>query len=596
MAGFGGKAPVFVPFEAVQGTLRYNPKFSTRYFKKLSTLPTPILDYFEPEKPSGTLRVVVQGGSTAAGFPYYYGASFARMLEARLNATFPDQTIEVINTGLSGINSYSLLDMAPDIIAIDPDLVVIYAGHNEYYGALGVASSETAGQSPALVNTYLRLQGLATVQALSSAIAAVMSPSSTSGSSGTMMERMVREENVPFEGDLYTQGLRQYEANMRALMQRYQRAQIPVLWGTLVSNLRDHAPFISIPSAGNEADYEALRQRVQLDLAAGRQEAAKQALEAYIAQDEHAAWPHFALARLLLPTDRTRAADHFLRAKEYDALRFRAPEAMNDLIREIAAEYDVPIVETAPAFIRLSDTGIIGKESMLEHLHPNVEGYFALSDAFYDAICDLESLGSCANRISSAVARKDFVFATRVDEQLGERRLQLLMAGWPFKPVGSAPARTDTMQARSYADARAIEVLRNEKSWFIATNEIAIWHVQQEEWHEALLATFAMAQEFPFMAEPYEWSAQVLLGQNKGEQAMPFIEQAYARGSTTQADYLKGAALVQQVEYEQAEEVLTRALGARPRDAQIIRHLALVYRKTGRLAEARQLEQTLQLP
>jgi lysophospholipase L1-like esterase len=587
---------MFVPFDEVQGTLQYNPKLPTRYFKKLSTLPTPILDYFMPEKPTGTLRVVVQGGSTAAGFPYYYGASFARMLEARLAATFPDQTIEFINTGLSGINSYSLLDMAPEIIAIDPDLVVIYAGHNEYYGALGVASSETAGQSPALVNTYLRLQGLATVQALSSGIAAVVSTPNGPGSSGTMMERMVREENVPFGGDLYKQGLRQYETNMRALMQEYQRAQIPVMWGTLVSNLRDHAPFISIPAAGNEAEYQAMRQRVERDLATGQHEAAKQALEAYIAQDEGAAWPHFALATLLLPTDRTRAADHFMRAKEYDALRFRAPEAVNDLIREIAADYAIPVVETAPAFSRLSKTGIIGEESMLEHLHPNVEGYFALSDAFYDAICDFETLGPCANRISRRVARKDFVFATRVDERLGERRLQLLLAGWPFKPAGSAPARTDTMQARDYADARAIEVLRKEKSWFIATNEMAIRHAQEEEWHQALLATFAMTQEFPFMAEPYEWSAQIMLGQKKGGQALPYIEEAYARGSTIQADYLKGAALAQMGDMQQAEELLNHVLTARPRDAKTLGLLIQIYEQTDRLEEATQLRQTLRSP
>ena len=58
-------------------------------------------------------------------------------LEERLQATFPGREIEVINTALTAVNSYTLLDQADEIAGQRPDAVLIYTGHNEYYGALG---------------------------------------------------------------------------------------------------------------------------------------------------------------------------------------------------------------------------------------------------------------------------------------------------------------------------------------------------------------------------------------------------------------------------------------------------------------------------
>jgi len=62
------------------------------------------------------------------------------LLKHRLSHTFPNKNIEVINTGITAVNSYTLWDLTDDIIEQKPDLVIIYAGHNEYYGALGVGS------------------------------------------------------------------------------------------------------------------------------------------------------------------------------------------------------------------------------------------------------------------------------------------------------------------------------------------------------------------------------------------------------------------------------------------------------------------------
>jgi len=46
----------------------------------------------------------------------------------------------------------------PGILEQRPDLILIYAGHNEYYGALGVGSMENLGTSRTIVNFVISLE------------------------------------------------------------------------------------------------------------------------------------------------------------------------------------------------------------------------------------------------------------------------------------------------------------------------------------------------------------------------------------------------------------------------------------------------------
>ena len=65
---------------------------------------------FPREKGSDRFRIFVQGESTAAGYPYGFGASVAGMLKQRLQRTFPAQRVEVITTAMAAVSSYAMLD------------------------------------------------------------------------------------------------------------------------------------------------------------------------------------------------------------------------------------------------------------------------------------------------------------------------------------------------------------------------------------------------------------------------------------------------------------------------------------------------------
>jgi len=188
-----------------------NSQVSKKYFKNNGFNSDNQSDLFLKIKTDSTFRVFVQGASTAVGFPYYQGGSFPRMLKHRLSQTFPEKNIEVINTAITAVNSYTLWDLTDKIIDQKPDLIIIYAGHNEYYGALGVGSSSSFGSRPTLIRSYLSLKNFRFFQLLDNSYTKLFNKNSTTPKIGetTLMEVMVKEPRIPLNSNVYQAGLDQ---------------------------------------------------------------------------------------------------------------------------------------------------------------------------------------------------------------------------------------------------------------------------------------------------------------------------------------------------------------------------------------------------
>jgi hypothetical protein len=112
-----------------------NPDLPYKYFSNLKKPPTVLPEGFDDIKKENAFRVFVIGGSTTAGWPYVPNASFSRNLKRRLELVFPKNTIEVINCGVSAINSYTLRDIVPGVLEQQPDLILIYAGHRSRFAS-----------------------------------------------------------------------------------------------------------------------------------------------------------------------------------------------------------------------------------------------------------------------------------------------------------------------------------------------------------------------------------------------------------------------------------------------------------------------------
>jgi tetratricopeptide (TPR) repeat protein len=594
--GYGEDYPLFIPVDGFPDLLVQNPVVARRYFLHQRNVPNANADYFAREKPPAGLRVVALGESSTAGFPFYWGAAFPRVLGNRLQAAYPERHVEVINTAMAAINSYALLDFVDEVIAIEPDVVVVYAGHNEYYGALGAASSESLGRSPAVVRAFLSLRRVRTVELLRDAVGAAQRATRPAGRpDGTLMARMIGEQAVPLDGETFRAGHRQFVENMDRLLGRLAEAGVPTYVATLASNERDQRPFTTVHSA--DADTTAWRARLQAGLAASGATQAVAALEQAVRLDPAAAEGHFLLGRALLSARRpgpARAA--FVRAKDRDALRFRAPEVFNQSIRRLAARHGATVVDVQGALRSASPVGIIGRETMMEHLHPNLEGYGRMADAFFDAMI-ADNLAGAASPTSHGSAYR---VVSPMDSIVGYLRLDQLTRTWPFRPGEEQPFRPG-----AGAEPEVVELARayyeDRLQWQEATFRLAAHYEAAGRLERAFVVRRALVQAYPFVSQHLTalGSLHMRIAQERGRPAAfadaeSLFRAALARDARdATANSLLGALLLNRGVPAEATPYLERAVSLAPRDAQATYNLAGAYALTGQRERARRTAESV---
>lgn len=559
VAGFGHSYPLFVDAPA-EGYLLPNAEVAKRYFRAGTITPVPQMDFFRKEKRPGAFRVFFQGESSAAGFPYRHGGAPSRMLQQRLQAAFPDREIEVVNTALTAISSYTLLDQADEIIAQHPDAVLIYTGHNEYYGVFGVASTQLAGRSRAVIRAYLALSRLRITQLVARLIP--RGGGSSRVAPRTAMELMAGDRKIPSGSPLYRDGLEQFRANLSDLLEKYRRAGVPVLIGTVASNERDQPPFVSGFAPG--ADTAAWRRlyRAGTDaLRRGDLSAAETALRHAVQIDSTAADGLYALAKVLdAKGDPGAARPFYVAAREHDQLRFRAPLAINAIIRQEAARHGATVVETERALARASAGGIIGGSLMLEHLHPNLQGFFVISDAFYEAMRAKGMVGPWSGYAPAAAARAELPVSP-LDSVVGVFRADRVRSGFPFRPAGTTVTPVvDTLHPRTPAEEMAQAVVRETLPWPDATDRLRARYQQAGDGDGALAAARALAAEY--RVEPRGWMAAGQLAYDLGrwDEALHDVRQAGALQETAETAQLTGILLLRRGDPAGAQRQFQRAV------------------------------------
>ncbi len=615
MADVGHTDPLFVPYADDRRFLMTNDSVGRRWFRG-AFVPSTHLDFFRATRGPRTLRLVFQGESSGAGFPYGHGGAPSRMLEARLQATFPDRDVEVVNTALTAVSSYVLLDQADEIVAQRPDAVLIYAGHNEYYGVFGAASTRALGGSRGVVRAYLTLRRLRIVQLVERLVSprGARTDPGTPTAASSVMELMAGEQLVPLGSDRYRAGLAQFRANLDALLARYRAARIPVFVGTLVSNERDQPPFVSVFAPG--VDSVAWRREYAAGVAAlahGDVATAERSLGAAWRLDSTVADGLFALGRVREARgDSARARLAYRAAKERDALRFRAPDAMNAIVRDVAARRGATVVETERAVERASPLGTPGRTLILEHLHPNLDGYFVVADAFYEALRARGAFGTWPAPVGADVARR-LVPTTPLDSLAAIMRTDRLTAAWPFRPRGtSIPSLADTLRPRTLLDSLAQRLVDGRVSWAEATDRLRAQREAAGDVDGALRASYALAAEYRYSAQPYLDAARVAAAHGRVGEALRAARLANARRETAASAAQVGllalragdSSAVRDLERAAAlapgDDVARRALAAArmlpylmsararaPRDTSLLYKLAAAYALTSQPDSAR---------
>ena len=347
---------------------------------------------FPVGKPADTIRIMSLGGSTTYGHPYDNRLSYNVWLEARLNASNSERTWEVINCGGISYASYRLANLMEELVEYEPDVVLVCTGHNEFLEER--TYRELRNQNPILAKaigvgakfrTFGLLSRLLHPQPASSATKSLLAPEVD-----TILEQYGPDAYLR-DDRMRDQIVAHYRASLRRIVSLARSAGAEVIFIQPASNLRDFSPFRSQHaelSLAEERRYERAFEsaRVELD-----SQLALAHFEEAIGIDARYAQGLFEYAGALLKAGQwQQAREYFVRAKDEDVCPLRAPTAISNAMREVAAAADVTIVDFPALVDDRSQTGlgyaIPGSESFLDHVHPNTATHRDLGYELYERI------------------------------------------------------------------------------------------------------------------------------------------------------------------------------------------------------------------
>ncbi|MEZ6061889.1 MAG: tetratricopeptide repeat protein [Planctomycetaceae bacterium] len=376
MLDVGDDLGLFLKVRGAPELLHYqvNPRAEESYFagRKLAG-PEP--RRFDLPRPDGVFRIVVVGGSTVLGFPYPPELSFPRQMEVLLNHQNDGQRFEVINAGMVAVNSFSVADVVQQCIAMQPDLIVVHTGHNEFYGPGGVASTTS------MLPMAVKIRRLRLFQLLAPWFVDEQS------NRGDLMEELPASVTISRDDPRYATALDYYRTNLERIVSTAVSANVPVVLTTVASNLSNHSPVsFLIPETLSTDEMERWRlhfdQGEQLSAAGIWQEAIEQ-FEIAEETSTDSSLLHYRMGQCREGLQQyPEALKEFELARDVDGCRFRAPTPFRDIVREVAsqaANEHVHFVDSATQLADETGPAIPGANLFLEHVHYNLDGHRRLA-------------------------------------------------------------------------------------------------------------------------------------------------------------------------------------------------------------------------
>ncbi|MEZ5333554.1 MAG: GDSL-type esterase/lipase family protein [Thermoanaerobaculia bacterium] len=417
LAGYGGEPPLLLALSAEEvgpaaGLYEVNPAVAEPFFARPAEGSMVVgghrREVLAVPAPANQLRVAFVGASTVEGFPLPGNVTAARFLEAALRSLLPERPVRVVNLGVTAVASFPVRALAARALdELDPDLLVVYTGHNELFGAAGVASWQRMGASVTAMRWVYALRRLALWQGLRSLLVRPRDD----GRKPELVEVMAGVDAVEPGGALHERARRNLETNLREIAVRSRRHGVPVVLATVASNLHDLAP---IGSWDRDLTPD---QRLA---AAGAEEASLDELERLATAAPRHAGVAYALARAVEPNDAGRASALFARARDLDSMPWRAPAAVSDVVRRVATEERADLADVEAAFAAAVD-GPPGWNLFADHVHPNLEGQALLAATLLRAIAESRAVRGLT---AEAVATVSW---PALAQELGWNRLEALL-------------------------------------------------------------------------------------------------------------------------------------------------------------------------
>lgn len=559
------------------------------YLQKYFPANSPSLPEFKPNlfkkfKDQKVYRIFCLGESSMFGTPYEMTANIPGIVKKQLEHIYPDREFEVINWGASAINSNVVRDLSRQLIAYHPDLVLIYLGHNEFYGPDGIGASFIEKSLPLITQLKYRLRELRLVQLVQSWLRKRQQGSIPTESN--LMKQVSQGNLVPLGSRDAQRIFEVFEENLRDIVSRFEANGVPVIVSDVSSNIF-FPPFFS-DTIGSAANFRTTKDTIIARFKARRYGEVLDTLRRLSAIDSTNGIVNYWLGRALLALGKTAEAKyHLLVARDNDLLKFRAPQEINEIIKKVCKETGVGFLSADSALSAASVDGVPGDNVFWEHLHPNAFGYYLIANGFVQKIIDMDLVARAVDKMKRGFLpfEYDSLSICWLDLAYADISIRHLTSRWPFQDYQRASVVLDS------ADAMMKEIVQDTYSrklgWDEGCYKSAQYFWSRGLFRKALTTYDALLQEYP-----YNYYAHYLLGNllnHTGRLEGAIREYRLSIRSNPQYPYSRldlGLVEVNKGEFYEAIEQLTRARelatpqGSKDLKANILYGLAAAYANT----------------
>jgi len=584
-----------------------NENFTLRFFPpQLARWPDPFL--IPAVKLPDTIRVFIFGESAAMGDlqPAY---SASRFMEVQLRERFPGKKFEVVNLGITAINSHVILPIARECAKHDGDFWIIYMGNNEMVGPFGTATVFGAQALPRqAAQLNIELQRTRLGQLLVAALRQLGGKSKNTSWGG--MEMFLGNRVAPDDRRKQTV-YRNFEANLRDIVRAGLNSGAKVILSTVSVNLKDSPPFASLANgnlpAADRAQFDRDFARGKLLQSQSNFLAAAEWFRRAAKLDPQFAEAHFRLAQCELALTNVAAREQFQMACDDDALPFRADSRINGIIRQVAQRYAgerLALCDAERELAAASPAGIAGDEIFFEHVHFNFNGNYRLGKLWAEQIAQsLAAAGggsagtnwlspeACDRALGLTIWNRQFGLQARI-ERLEEPPLSMQFNNLErIRKLQDEILRLRQLEAQPGAAERAREVftaaLARAPADKYLYEGLANFCEANSDWQGALAAYRRMTELMPA-----DFYACLQLGRLLGEQGQPaqgepFLEEAAHLRPSLPTGWLElGSVMLAQQKYAAALDCLKHAIQLRPQDPSCVCAAGRMLAKLNRHAEA----------
>lgn len=391
--GFASYSPLFEEVTTEGGTVVYQTsKPKLKWFNKQS---------FPKNKAKNTYRIFCLGGSTTMGRPYDDKTSYSRWLRDFLNAADPTRNYEVINAGGVSYASYRVAQLMGELVQYEPDLFIVYTGHNEFlerhtYRDLLEIPESIRNMNSLLSRTriYSSAQRLLNPPVSESSTQAESSDQKTlSTDVNAILDRTLGPETYQRDQELRSQVLTHFEYTLIRIVNMAQHSGANVILVEPASNLRDCRPFksqhqenLSIDELKRWDQFVALGQQAMTEQ---QWEKALTAFDQAIEIDDRVASLHFEHGQALWKLDQfAEARKSFVRAKDEDVCPLRALTEIQTSVKQVAHQQQVPLIPFATILDSQAEHNIPGADQFLDHVHPTIDSHRRLAEILLDQLIE----------------------------------------------------------------------------------------------------------------------------------------------------------------------------------------------------------------